>query len=277
LYRLNRLSSALTGSGILIIGKPPMRTFKCVGSTIAPMLPVGGNTGTSFHIIASTCIFARSIAIWAAVVAASSALPAAIAASSSTAASAMSAAYVSAPAAMPPYCITLLATPAAFPMAAITFPAVMEGFSGITGQALQMSVVRAARTPPIKTFDEPVFILNHATGSPQHVGARPISSTRAAGMELMRTRVLTPRVTAPMLGIGVGGTGGGPLGGCATCACGVPMYGEPIVAAGRLGNIAAIGAVRLAKPTSNALLISVSPPKIAPTVCCVARIARAAT
>src|SRR5215813_6100075 len=79
----------------------------------------------------------------------------------------------------------------------------------------------------------------------------------------------------PMLGIGVGGTGGGPLGGWVTCAWGVPMYGDIKVAAGRLGKTAAIGAVRLAKPTSSACLASPKAPIMAPAVCCKARRVRA--
>src|SRR6516164_1168804 len=178
---------------------------------------------------------------------------------------------------MPPYSMTLLATLAALPIADITAPAGADGVSGIIGHAWQISIRRAARTPPINTFDEPVSILNHATGKPQQVGASPMSSTRAAGIQLISTRVLTPSVTMPILGIGVGGTGGGPLGGCATCAWGVPMYGDRIVAAGRLGNTAAIGTVKLANPTSNSLLIKVKPSITAPTVCWAALIVRAVT
>src|SRR5256885_1755381 len=109
--------------------------------------------------------------------------------------------------------MALAATPAAFPIAAMTLPAGIGGTSGTIGHALQISPNRAARMPPMNTFDEPVLILNHAGGSPQHVGASPMSSTRAAGMLLISTRTLRPRRAIPMLGIGVGGTGGGPLGG----------------------------------------------------------------
>src|SRR4030095_8583293 len=137
--------------------------------------------------------------------------------------------------------------------------------------ALQMSRRRAARAPPMKTFEEPVLMRNHAGGMPMHVGASPIASQRAAGMELISTRGLTPSSVIPMLGHGVGGTGGGPLGGCVACACGVPRYGDTIVAAGRLGKIAAIGAVRFAKPTSSASLSAPMPPVMAPMVPCAAR------
>src|SRR5204862_7536522 len=105
-----------------------------------------------------------------------------IASLSSTAASATSAAIARPPATTPATAIALLATPAAVPMAAITAPAGIDGFSGITGQALHISKSRAARLPPMNTLDEPVLILNQAGGIPQHVGARPMSSTRAAGM-----------------------------------------------------------------------------------------------
>jgi len=198
-----------------------------------------------------------------------------MAASSSTAASATSAAVPNAPAARPPYSIALLATPAAFPMAAMTLPAEMEGTSGTVGQALQISPSLAARLPPMNTLDEPVSILNHATGSPQQVGARPISSHRAAGRLLMSTRTQLPSVDIPKLGRGTGGAGGMKLGGC-ICACGVPRYGDMSVAAGRLGQTAEIGAVKLANPTSNACFARPRVPIIAPTVCCVARITRAA-
>ena len=161
-------------------------------------------------------------------------------------------------------------------MAAMTLPAGIGGGSGVgIGQALQTSMSRAARLPPMNTFDEPVLILNHAGGIPQQVGARPMSSQRAAGMLLMRTRTLTPSITVPKLGSGVGGMGGGPLGGWVGCAWGVPRYGDMRVAAGRLGQTAASGAVRLANPTSNACLARPRPPITAPTVCCAARIARA--
>ncbi len=117
----------------------------------------------------------------------------------------------------------MLATLAALPSAAITLPAGMGGGSGMFLHALQMSSVRAARAPPMNTFDEPVVILNQAGGTPMHVGARPMSSQRAAGMLLISTRTHIPRVTIPMLGHGVGGTGGGPLGGWVAWAWGVPM------------------------------------------------------
>src|SRR5262249_26974533 len=99
----------------------------------------------------------------------------------------------SAPATTPPTAITSLATTPAFPIAAIILPAGIAGGSGVgIGQALQTSISRAARAPPMNTLDEPVLILNHAGGIAQQVGARPMSSHRAAGMLLMRTRTLTP-------------------------------------------------------------------------------------
>ena len=77
-----------------------------------------------------------------------------------------------------------------------------------------------------------------------------MSLTRAAGKPLISTRMNVPSVTGPMLGSGTGGAGGIRLGGC-ECACGVPTYNVVNVAAGMLGQIAASGAVRLAKPMSS--------------------------
>src|SRR5262249_23056887 len=161
---------------------------------IAPVLPVGGMVG-SFHMVASAAILAASMAICAEAMAAESAFADAIAASSSTAASAMSAAMPIAPTTTPPTAMTELATPAALPMAPITAPAEMGGGSGMFLQALQTSRSRAARAPPMNTLEEPVLIRNQAGGMPQQVGARPMSSHLAAGIELMSTRTLTPRST----------------------------------------------------------------------------------
>src|SRR5262245_44707111 len=122
------------GLGILIIGKPPIKTVAWLGSMMAPMLPVGGSVG-SFHIVASTAIFEASMAIWADAIAAARAFADSIAASSSTAISAMSEAIPSAPATTPPTAITFKATSAIFPMV----DRAIVGASGIFLHAWQMS------------------------------------------------------------------------------------------------------------------------------------------
>src|SRR5262249_24599661 len=119
-------------------------------------------------------------------------------------------------------------------------------------QCMVMSMPdRAARAPPMNTLDEPVKI-SYMGGMPQHVGLRPMSPHRAAGLPLMSTCRQVPSITGPIGGSGVGGIGGGPLGGWATWACGAPRASEVRVAAGNAGSIADRALVAVASFSSRA-------------------------
>src|SRR5262245_42727176 len=113
---------------------------------------------------------------------------------------------------------------------------------------------RAARAPPMYTFDDPVTISYMAEvggTTPQHVGLIPISPQRAVFSLLMSTVALVPNRIGPVGGSGVGGTGGGPLGGCLTCACGTPKAILVNVAAGNGPSAAARLLVSLAAISSR--------------------------
>src|SRR5262245_1359241 len=132
-----------------------------------------------------------------------------------------------------------------------------------------MSSMRAARLPPMNVFDEPVLSWKNGA-MPTHVGARPMSPQRAAGMLLINTRTLVPSITAPSDGNGTGGAGGIKLGGW-LCVCGTPTYIIVIDAAGRLGNTAASGAVKFAKPAFTMSPTAPIAPSAEPTTPWIAR------
>src|SRR5262249_26472121 len=134
----------------------------------------------------------------------------------------------------------------------------LPSFTGIFGdgmwkQCIVMSMPdRAAREPPMYTFDEPVMISYMADRGgtmPQQVGLRPKSPQRAAGLLLISTRKHVPRRIGPSGGKGIGGTGGGPLGGCLTWAWGMPRASPVSVAAGN-------GPIALARPLTSLFIFS---------------------
>ena len=129
-------------------------------------------------------------------------------------------------------------------------------------QAMQISIWRHANRP-MKTFEEPVLIWKN--GECLAAGrARPRSPDRGGGHAADQDPDRCAERDRPQARQRYRGAGGIRDGdGCVV----MPMYNMLSVAAGKLGKAAAIGFVRLAKPTLAMSWRTFMAPMTVPTVC----------